>query len=198
MDRLDVLLEEIDTFLAERDWYKFNSPANLSKTISIEAGELLECFQWNEKDIDLEATKEEIGDVISNSIQLCFALKVDPKEAMETYLSLNDGFSKSKKSDRVLAMEEEAVPLEEISLASYAIRIVVGAGRLLEIFQWDEISYNRNKAIERIGHLIALSVSFCEKLGFSFDTLTHEKILLTKEKYPVDKCKGVSTKYTEL
>ena len=37
----------IDEFNKERDWGQFHTPENLAKSISIEAGELLECFQWN-------------------------------------------------------------------------------------------------------------------------------------------------------
>ena len=41
------LEEEIVKFAKDRDWLQFNTPENLAKSISIEAGELLECFQWN-------------------------------------------------------------------------------------------------------------------------------------------------------
>ena len=48
MDKLNELLKRIDTFNKERDWDQFHSPTNLSKSISIEAAELLECFQWSD------------------------------------------------------------------------------------------------------------------------------------------------------
>ena len=54
----------IRKFIADRDWDKFHSPGNLAKSISIEANELLECFQWSEKDYDPEHVKEELADVI--------------------------------------------------------------------------------------------------------------------------------------
>ena len=41
------LMKEIGEFNKERDWDQFHSPENLAKSISIEAGELLDCFQWN-------------------------------------------------------------------------------------------------------------------------------------------------------
>lgn len=47
MERLDVLSERIKRFNEDREWDQFHSPSNLAKSISIEAGELLECFQWN-------------------------------------------------------------------------------------------------------------------------------------------------------
>ena len=44
-DAMNELMNEIKEFNEERDWDKFHSPENLAKSISIEAGELLECFQ---------------------------------------------------------------------------------------------------------------------------------------------------------
>lgn len=44
-------------FTADRDWDQFHTPANLAKSISIEANELLECFQWSDKDYDLQHVK---------------------------------------------------------------------------------------------------------------------------------------------
>ena len=41
------LLETLRAFMSERDWQQFHSPENLAKSINIEAGELLECYQWD-------------------------------------------------------------------------------------------------------------------------------------------------------
>ena len=56
------LQEKIEKFNEERDWDQFHSPANLAKSICIEAGELLECFQWNDNEYDLEEVKEELAE----------------------------------------------------------------------------------------------------------------------------------------
>lgn len=61
MDDLKMLMKEIVSFTEERDWDQFHTPANLAKSISIEAGELLECFQWND-DANLESVAEELAD----------------------------------------------------------------------------------------------------------------------------------------
>ena len=53
------IIEEIAQFNLERDWDQFHSPANLAKSISIEASELLECFQWDEENFDLQHVKED-------------------------------------------------------------------------------------------------------------------------------------------
>ena len=58
------LMQEIKQFNEERDWDQFHSPENLAKSISIEAGELLECFQWN-NNYDKEEVCEELADVFT-------------------------------------------------------------------------------------------------------------------------------------
>ena len=78
MDRLDELKERIQRFNDDRDWNQFHTPENLAKSISIEAGELLECFQWNAEKYDLSAVKEELADVMNYCIQLSQVLHVDP------------------------------------------------------------------------------------------------------------------------
>ena len=57
-------IARIRKFTEDRDWDQFHSPANLAKSIAIEAAELLECFQWDEENYDLEHVKEELADVI--------------------------------------------------------------------------------------------------------------------------------------
>ena len=57
-------IDRIRQFTKDRNWDQFHSPANLAKSISIEANELLECFQWSDDAYDLEHVKEELADVI--------------------------------------------------------------------------------------------------------------------------------------
>ena len=47
-------IERIRKFTEDRDWDQFHSPANLAKSIVIEAAELLECFQWSDTEYDLQ------------------------------------------------------------------------------------------------------------------------------------------------
>ena len=76
MERLDTLKQRIDKFNKDRDWDQFHSPANLSKSISIEANELLECFQWNDDNYDINDVKEELADVMNYCIQMAQVLNV--------------------------------------------------------------------------------------------------------------------------
>lgn len=66
-------------FTAERDWSQFHTPENLAKSISIEAAELLECFQWN-SDFDADRVREELADVLTYCVLLADRLDLDPSE----------------------------------------------------------------------------------------------------------------------
>jgi len=50
-------INRIRKFTVDRDWDQSHTPANLAKSISIEANELLECFQWSDKEYDLQHVK---------------------------------------------------------------------------------------------------------------------------------------------
>lgn len=82
------LEEKIVNFAKERDWLQFNAPENLAKSISIEAGELLECFQWN-SDYNKDELKYEIADVMNYCILLCHQIEVDPKEIILEKLEIS-------------------------------------------------------------------------------------------------------------
>lgn len=68
--------ESIREFVHERDWGQFHSPANLAKSVVIEAAELLECFQWNDQ-ADLDRVKEELADVLTYCHMLAAKLELD-------------------------------------------------------------------------------------------------------------------------
>ena len=73
-------LTRIRKFTEDRHWEKFHSPANLAKSISIEASELLECFQWDGQNYNKEEVCEELADVFTYCIQMAMKLEVKPEE----------------------------------------------------------------------------------------------------------------------
>ncbi len=81
-------IEAIRKFNEERDWDQFHTPANLAKSISIEAAELLECFQWGEK-YDKQAVCEELADVMNYCIVMAERLNVDIEEILLEKLQKN-------------------------------------------------------------------------------------------------------------
>ncbi|MFE6996155.1 nucleotide pyrophosphohydrolase [Microbacterium sp. NPDC057659] len=72
-------IDALRAFTAERDWAQFHSPENLAKSIAIEAGELLECFQWS-AEFDKCEVEDELADVVTYCIHLAGVLGVDLDE----------------------------------------------------------------------------------------------------------------------
>lgn len=83
-------IERIHKFINDRDWSKFHSPANLAKSISIEANELLECFQWSDDEYNLEHVKEELADVIIYARDLLDKLGLDEDEIVNAKMDKNE------------------------------------------------------------------------------------------------------------
>jgi dCTP diphosphatase len=79
------VLEELRAFVAERDWSQFHTPENLAKSISIEAAELLECFQWS-GDGEHERVVAELADVLTYCLMLADELGVDPLDIVSEKL----------------------------------------------------------------------------------------------------------------
>ena len=73
-----------------RDWDQFHTPANLAKSISIEANELLECFQWSDTEYDLEHVKEELADVIVYCQNMLDRLGLDVDEIVNSKMDQNE------------------------------------------------------------------------------------------------------------
>ncbi len=90
MERLEELSERIKRFNEERDWDQFHSPVNLAKSISIEAGELLECFQWNEEEFSRDDVIEELADVTNYCIQLAQVLGVDLIDIVNSKMDISE------------------------------------------------------------------------------------------------------------
>ena len=83
-------IERIRKFTDDRDWDQFHSPANLAKSISIEANELLECFQWDEEHFDINEVKEELADVLVYCRNMLDKLELDEDEIVNAKLSQNE------------------------------------------------------------------------------------------------------------
>lgn len=97
-------IERIRKFTIDRDWDQFHSPANLAKSIAIEASELLECFQWSDEDYDIDNVKEELADVIVYCQDMLDKLNLDVNEIVNNKMDKNEAkypVDKSKgKSDK--------------------------------------------------------------------------------------------------
>ena len=83
-------IERIRKFIKDRDWDQFHSPGNLAKSISIEANELLECFQWSDTEYDLEHVKEELADVLVYCQDMLDRLGLDADEIVNSKMDKNE------------------------------------------------------------------------------------------------------------
>jgi len=83
---LERLQHALRAFVAERDWAQFHSPENLAKSISIEAAELLEEFQWGEAR-DAQNVRDELADVLTYCLLMADAIGADPLEIVREKLA---------------------------------------------------------------------------------------------------------------
>ena len=89
-------INRIRRFTEDRDWDQFHSPANLAKSLVIEAAELLECFQWSDTDYDIQHVKEELADVIVYSQNMLDKLGLDADEIVNAKMSQNEAAKMSQ------------------------------------------------------------------------------------------------------
>ena len=83
-------IDRIRKFTEDRDWEQFHTPANLSKSISIEANELLECFHWSDTDYDIAHVREELADVLVYCRNMLDELGLDEDEIVNAKMSKNE------------------------------------------------------------------------------------------------------------
>ena len=83
-------INRIRQMTIDRDWDQFHSPSNLAKSIVIEASELLECFQWDDENYDIQHVKEELADVIVYCQNLLDKLDLDADEIINMKMDQNE------------------------------------------------------------------------------------------------------------
>ncbi len=91
------LIKSIRNFSKIRDWDQFHSPKNLAMALSVEVAEIVEHFQWltqaqsnNLDSAKLAEIKEEIADVMIYLTRLADRLGIDPVQAAEEKIRLNE------------------------------------------------------------------------------------------------------------
>ncbi len=86
---MEELTAKIIEFNNARDWDQFHSPENLAKSIAIESGELLECFQWN-SDPDINEVKMELADIFNYCLLLADKIGVKPEDIVREKLYISE------------------------------------------------------------------------------------------------------------
>ncbi|MDO9231889.1 MAG: nucleotide pyrophosphohydrolase [Methylotenera sp.] len=95
-DSLDALRARVNNFVTERDWAQFHSPKNLAMAMIVEAGEVVEHFQWMTEQQSLhldDQTKEQVGQELSDTfvylLRIAEVCGIDLIEAANKKIDLN-------------------------------------------------------------------------------------------------------------
>ena len=92
MDIKDIQ-NKLAVFAKERDWDQFHSPKNLAMALTSEVGELNELFQWlteeQSNNVDNDAVRQEIADIIIYLLRLSDKLDIDIEEAVKEKIEIN-------------------------------------------------------------------------------------------------------------
>lgn len=87
------LMDKINKFRDDRDWRQFHNEKDLALSITLEASELLELFQWKSSEeavnSHLEDLKDELADVLIYSLMLADNLDLNVQEIIENKLEKN-------------------------------------------------------------------------------------------------------------
>ena len=87
-------INEVLKFRDDRDWKQFHNPKDLAISISLEAAELLEVFQWSADDLiceeKIEKVKEELADVLSYCVLMADACGLDMDEIIKEKMKRNN------------------------------------------------------------------------------------------------------------
>ena len=82
--------------------------------------------------------------------------------------------------------------------SNLAKSISIEASELLECFQWNDTEYNMEDVLEELADVTNYCLQMAQVLGVDIIDIVNKKMDITEKKYPVDKAKGVSTKYDKL
>lgn len=86
-------IDRVIRFRDERNWKQFHNPKDLAVSISLEAAELLEVYQWSADDLTcenkIEKVKEELADVLNYCILMADAYGFDMDEIVQSKIKRN-------------------------------------------------------------------------------------------------------------
>ncbi|MDI6453542.1 nucleotide pyrophosphohydrolase [Peloplasma aerotolerans] len=102
------IIDQLIKFRDDRNWKQFHTPENLSKSIVLEAAELLENYQWGTMNENKENIKEEIADIVAYCLLLCDCYGFDIKDILKEKIEKNEvkypiekSYGKSNKYNKI-------------------------------------------------------------------------------------------------
>jgi NTP pyrophosphatase (non-canonical NTP hydrolase) len=97
-NQFDKIKTQITRFLEDRDWIKYHTPKNLAMAIAIEAGELMELFQWENPTpqevitdgVLLKKVEDELADILIYVLSLARTLNIDAFQCIQAKIKKNN------------------------------------------------------------------------------------------------------------
>lgn len=103
-----------------------------------------------------------------------------------------------KLSDKVSKFNKDREWDQFHTPSNLAKSIAIEASELLECFQWNDTEFNRIDVLEELADVTNYCIQMSLVLGVDLIDIVNAKMDKTEKKYPVDKAKGISTKYNKL
>lgn len=199
-------MDKVNAFRDARNWRQFHNEKDLALSISLEASELLEIFQWGSAEEGvkrIDEIKDELADVLIYTYMLIDNLSFNINELVERKLIKNNDKYPVKGDTDITGLEwnpdmttmEKAVYFRTVrgwtesnNAKSIVISIVLEVSELLEIYQW-KTAEEGNKNIEalqdEIADILIYGYTLADHLSLDVDELIERKLIKNNEKYPV-------------
>lgn len=211
-------IEKVNNFRDARNWRQFHNEKDLALSLTLEASELLEIFQWKEAEegvAEIDAIKDELADVLIYSHMIAANLELDVDFLVNRKLQRNTKKYPAKPNalevSADLELEDKIVAYRAArnwalwdNAKDVAIAIAVEAARLLEVYQWrepEEVLANAESAEElkdELADVIIYGYVLAQSLNLNVDELIDRKLEKNNLKYPVKKSRDNKEKYNDL
>lgn len=84
------------------------------------------------------------------------------------------------------------------SPSNLAKSISIESAELLECFQWSDDNFDRANVLEELADITNYCIQLAQVMNVDLVDIVNDKMDVTEKKYPIDKAKGISTKYNKL
>lgn len=181
--KISVMRRDVATFIRERDWGRYHAPVNVASATAVEAGELLELFQWRRSgdpvpDDVVTAAGEELADVLHFTLCLVNAAGLElPSDGMTITQILADS------EGRDLSPKEAA---EEVMVGASFLLMAARASALnLEIAETLGEGGSKDALEASVTLLLEAVVKCARALGLNLSAELYSKNRLNEERFPV-------------
>jgi len=203
-------------FCTERDWSQFHTPTNLALALHGEVGEVLEIVQWKGSQALTEAERihmgEELSDVLIYTTRLCDRCSIDLSTCVQEFMKGASHIANVRTVggngwDESVSFEliTNALTLEETNARFFCMKLAQQAGSLSALFSSHmecgvELEGWSDDEISDVGFTLAsivvLLATIAKCVGLDLADSLAKKMDKNEAKYPVEKSRGSSAKYT--